>query len=327
MITDDYGRPVTSMRIQVNTTCNFKCFFCHMEGTGVHSEKMTPGEIERIVEIGHNMGVNSIKFTGGEPLMRNDIVDIVRRTRKHITGDISMTTNGFMLPVYAEKLKEAGLDRINISFHSLERESFQFITGTDSMDKVIEGIKAAKTAGIDPIKLNFVVLKEVNEDQIQRLVNLSALLGVRIQFIEYETTRENINSEDFQKYHVDLNPIEKEVIRSAVEVKHNILHNRPRYIVETENGYADVEFVKPMMNSDFCNHCTRIRVTSTGLLKPCLMRNDNYTDILREVRNGNSEERLINIYRKAVKGREPYWRENYEDSGEVLRTFQGYNGN
>ena len=109
-----------------------------MEGTGVHSEKMTPGEIERIVEIGHNMGVNSIKFTGGEPLMRNDIVDIVRRTRKHITGDISMTTNGFMLPVYAEKLREAGLDRINISFHSLERESFQFITGTDSMDKVID---------------------------------------------------------------------------------------------------------------------------------------------------------------------------------------------
>ena len=327
MITDDYGRPVTSMRIQVNTTCNFKCFFCHMEGTGVHSEKMTPDEIERIVEIGHKMGVNKIKFTGGEPLMRNDIVDIVRRTRKHIDGDISMTTNGFMLPVYADKLKEAGLNRINISFHSLERESFQFITGTDSIDKVIEGIKAAKKANLDPIKLNFVVLKGVNEDQVQRLVELSAVLGVRVQFIEYETTRETVNSEDFQKYHVDLNPIEKEVARKAVEVKHNILHNRPRYIVETQNGYADVEFVKPMMNTDFCNHCTRIRVTSTGLLKPCLMRNDNYTDILREVRNENSEETLTKIYVKAVKSREPYWRENYEDSGEVLRTFQGYNGN
>jgi GTP cyclohydrolase subunit MoaA len=112
-----------------------------------------------------------------------------------------------------------------------------------------------------------------------------------------------------------------------VDVKHNILHNRPRYIVETENGYADVEFVKPMMNSDFCSHCTRIRVTSTGLLKPCLMRSDNYTDILREVRNGNSEEKLTNIYVKAVRSREPYWKENYENSGKVLRAVQGYNGN
>jgi cyclic pyranopterin phosphate synthase len=327
MITDDYGRPVTSMRIQVNTTCNFKCFFCHMEGTGVHSEKMTPDEIERIVEIGHKMGVNKIKFTGGEPLLRNDIVDIVMRTRKHIDGDISMTTNGFMLPVYAEKLKAAGLDRVNISFHSLEREGFQFITGTDSMDKVIEGIKAAKKAHFDPIKLNFVVLKGVNEDQVQRLVNLSAILGVRVQFIEYETTKESINSEDFQRYHVDLNPIEHEISKSAVEIKHNVLHNRPRYIVQTENGYADVEFVKPMMNSDFCSHCTRIRVTSTGLLKPCLMRSDNYTDILREIRKENSEEKLTNIYVKAVRSREPYWKESYEDSGKVLRTVQGYNGN
>ncbi|MCL4341616.1 MAG: GTP 3',8-cyclase MoaA [Candidatus Thermoplasmatota archaeon] len=327
MITDNYGRPVTSMRIQVNTTCNFKCFFCHMEGTGVHSEKMTPDEIERIVEIGHKMGVNKIKFTGGEPLLRNDIVDIVKRTRKHIDGDISMTTNGFMLPVYAEKLKAAGLDRINISFHSLEREGFQFITGTDSMDKVIEGVKAAKKAHFDPIKLNFVVLKGVNEDQVQRLVNLSAILGVRVQFIEYETTKENIDSEDFQRYHVDLDPIEHEISKSAVEIKHNVLHNRPRYIVQTEDGYADVEFVKPMMNSDFCNHCTRIRVTSTGLLKPCLMRSDNYTDILREVRNGNSEEKLTNIYVKAVRSREPYWKENYENSGKVLRAVQRYNGN
>ncbi|WP_393971513.1 GTP 3',8-cyclase MoaA [Oxyplasma meridianum] len=327
MITDDYGRPVTSMRIQVNTTCNFKCFFCHMEGTGVHSEKMTPDEIERIVEIGHKMGVNKIKFTGGEPLLRNDIVEIVRRTRKHIDGDISMTTNGFMLPVYAEALKAAGLDRVNISFHSLERESFQFITGTDSMDKVIEGIKAAKKAHFDPIKLNFVVLKGVNEDQVQRLVNISAILGVRVQFIEYETTREGINSEDFQRYHIDLNPFENEISKSAVEIKHNILHNRPRYIVQTENGYADVEFVKPMMNSDFCNHCTRIRVTSTGLLKPCLMRSDNYIDILKEIKNENSEEKLTDIYLKAVRSREPYWKENYENSGKVLRTVQGYNGN
>ena len=322
---DSYGRPVTSMRIQVNTTCNFKCFFCHMEGTGVHSEMLSPEEIERVVEVAARHGVNKIKFTGGEPTLRHDILDIIKRTRKHISGNISMTTNGIMLPALAQKLKEAGLDRVNISMHSIDREGFQFITGVDALDKVVKGIRAAKSAGFDPIKLNFVVLKDVNIDQIPRMIELSSNEGVILQLIEFETVRENENSEEYLKYHVSLEGIEVYLKANAERIEYNSLHLRPRYTINLNGKKAVVELVKPMHNYEFCKHCTRIRLTSTGALKPCLMRDDNYTDIISGIRSDSGNDLLDDIFRKAVMKREPYWKEEDElkNSDKVLWINQG----
>lgn len=319
---DNYGRPVKSMRVQVNTTCNFKCFFCHMEGTGVHSASMSPEEIEKVVKVASKWGVNKIKFTGGEPTLRSDIVEIVERTRKHISGNISMTTNGVMLPKLAERLKKAGLDRVNISMHSIDREGFEFITGTDFLDKVIEGIRAAKKAGLFPIKINFVVLKDVNIDQIPKMIELAAKEDVILQLIEFETTREGEDSDEFLKYHMPLEGIEREVSKSSFKVVKNELHNRPKYSMETEDGIAEVEFVKPMRNADFCSHCTRMRLTSTGLLKPCLMRDDNYTNMIAGIRNGKDDGYLDDVFIKAVKKREPYWKPEDEIEGKdkILRT-------
>lgn len=319
---DNYGRPVKSMRIQVNTTCNFKCFFCHMEGTGVNSASMSPGEIERAVKTAAKWGVNKVKFTGGEPTLRSDIVDIVRRTRKHISGNISMTTNGVMLPKLAGTLKEAGLDRVNISLHSIDRDGFEFITGTDFLDKVVDGIRAAKRAGLYPIKINFVVLRGVNVDQIPRMIELSAREDVILQLIEFETTREEEGSEEFLKYHIPLEGIEKEVAASSFSVDRNELHNRPKYSMNTPDGVAEVEFVKPMRNAEFCSHCTRIRLTSTGFLKPCLMRSDNYTNMISSIRNGKDDDHLDELFIKAVKKREPYWKkeDELESKDKVLRT-------
>lgn len=319
---DNYGRPVKSLRVQVNTTCNFKCFFCHMEGTGIHSATMSPDEIEEAIRVASKWGVNKIKFTGGEPTLRSDIVEIVERTRKHISGNISMTTNGVMLPKLAQKLKSAGLDRVNISMHSIEHEGFEFITGTDSLDRVIEGIRAAKEAGLYPIKINFVVLRGVNEDQVDRMIELSAKEGVILQLIEFETTREGEDSEEYRRYHIPLEGIERDVARSAFRVDRNELHNRPKYSLDTADGKAEVEFVKPMRNAEFCSHCTRMRLTSTGMLKTCLMRDDNYTNIITGIRKGDSEERLDDVFIKAVKKREPYWKkeDEVEDKSKVLRT-------
>ncbi|MEM3675737.1 MAG: GTP 3',8-cyclase MoaA [Thermoplasmataceae archaeon] len=324
-VTDNFGRPVRSLRIQLNTVCNFKCFFCHMEGTGIHTETMNADEIEHIVRIARRFGVNKIKFTGGEPTLRPDIVEIVRRTRKIITGNISMTTNGFMLPTLAKPLKEAGLDRVNISLHSVEREKFQFITGTDSLDRVILGIRSAKVAGFSPIKINFVVLKDLNVEQIPSMIELAAKEGFILQLIEFETTREMENSPEFVKYHLPLEPIEAMIRKRALGVDYNELHKRPRYLVETEYGKAQVEFVKPMRNYEFCNNCTRLRVTSTGKLKPCLMRSDNYTDILSSIRKGDPERVLEDIFIESVKKREPYWKEEdaVEAQGEALRFSEG----
>lgn len=312
LVADNYGRPVLSMRIQVNTTCNFKCFFCHMEGTGVHSEFMTAEEIEKIVMTAHRWGVNKIKFTGGEPTLRRDIVEIIRRTRKHITGNISMTTNGIMLEKIASELKEAGLDRVNISLHSIDREKFEFITGVDAIHNVIRGIRAAHNAGLFPIKVNFVVLRDLNTDQISRMVELAAKEKFVLQLIEFETTRELENSEEYRKYHIPLDSIERDIAHKSVRVEFNDLHHRPKYLVPVEGSFAEVEFVKPMRNSEFCNNCTRIRLTSTGMLKPCLMRDDNLRNIISHVRNGSDEGELDGIFLASVKDREPYWKESDE---------------
>ncbi len=316
LVTDNFGRSVKSMRIQVNTTCNFSCFFCHMEGTGVHSESMTADEIERIVSVASRWGVNKIKFTGGEPTLRRDILDIVRRTRKYITGDISMTTNGIMLPKIAKDLREAGLDRINISLHSIEREKFEFITGVNAIEQVIKGIRAAHEAGFKSIKVNFVVLKNLNVDQLPQMLRLAAEENVILQLIEYETTRETEKSEDFLKYHIPLDSFEKDVASKSFKVEYNELHKRPRYHMNLEGKSAIVEFVKPMRNSEFCNNCTRIRLTSTGLLKPCLMRNDNLTNMISSVRNGKPDQDLDEIFIKAAKAREPYWKKEDEIEGD-----------
>lgn len=324
-VADKFGRPVRSMRIQVNTTCNFGCFFCHMEGTGVHTESLSADEIERVVETASRWGVNKIKFTGGEPTLRRDIIDIVRRTRKHISGNISMTTNAVMLPKLAKDLKDAGLDRINISLHSIEREKFEFITGVDAIDRVVEGIRAAHSAGFDPIKVNFVVLKDLNVDQIPSMIQLSADEKVTLQLIEFETTRELENSQDFLKYHMPLEGIEKVVASRAFKVEFNELHRRPRYHIDYGGKTAIVEFVKPMRNAEFCSNCTRIRLTSTGLLKPCLMRSDNYTDIISSIRNGKPDEDLDRIFVGAARAREPYWKkeDERESNSEVFWVSEG----
>ncbi len=296
-----------------------------MEGTGVHSEILSPSEIEKVVEIAVRHGVNRIKFTGGEPTLRRDIIEIIRRTRRHIKGDISMTTNGIMLPRLAASLKQAGLDRINISMHSIDRNDFRFITGVDALDKVIDGIRAAKEAGFAPIKLNFVVLKGINVDQIPGMISLCSREGVILQLIEFETTRENENSEEYLRYHVSLDAIEEEVRLRATKVEYNSLHLRPRYNIDVDDKKAVIEFVKPMRNSEFCKHCTRMRLTSTGYLKPCLMRDDNYTDIISGIRNNLEESKLDDILRDAVMKREPYWKEEDElkNTSKVLWVNQG----
>ena len=319
MLVDDFGRPVKSMRIQVNTTCNFHCFFCHMEGTEVNSFEMTAAEIERVVQVAAKWGVNKIKFTGGEPLMRRDIVEIVARVRKHISGDISLTTNGVLLVKKAEDLKKAGLNRVNISMHSIDRNGFKFITGVDALDQVKEGIKAAKDAGLGPIKINFVVLKDVNVHLVDRMIDFAAENDAILQLIEYETTKEAENSEDYQRYHYSLDPIEERIAAQALGEERNELHNRERYTIRNKGKPVSIEFVKPMHNTDFCNNCTRIRLTSTGQLKPCLMRSDNLTDILHEIRKENRESNLDFIFRTAVKKREPYWRETDVIESEIFR--------
>lgn len=306
VLVDRFGRPVTNLRISLTNECNLNCFYCHREGQTLNFEDMKPEEIERIVRIASQLGIKKVKLTGGEPTIRKDIVEIVRRIRPYVE-DLSMTTNGTTLKLLAEPLKEAGLDRVNISLDTLDREKYKAITGFDVLPQVLEGIdKAVKL--FHPVKLNMVCMKGLNDGEIWDMIDYAAQKNAILQLIEIEVPKEMENSWFFKKYFYPLKPLEEKFEKIAVEIKERQMHRRKKYFIPTDYGIAEVEVVRSMHNTIFCANCTRIRLTSTGHLKTCLLRRDDLVDIITPLRSGASDEELIGIFKKAVLMREPYWR-------------------
>jgi len=302
MIYDSFKRPVLSARVSITQKCNLDCIYCHREGIFEDStEEMTPEEISRIVGICAKNGIKKVKITGGEPLLRTDVIDIVSGISRLDFEDISMTTNGMYLKDYAEGLKENGLKRINISLDTLKPEVFKKITKGGNLDRVIEGIEAAIKAGLYPVKLNMVVMKGINDSEIRELLDHYSGDGVVLQLIELVDS----NREVFDRYYYSLDDIERELERNANDVRvRKFMQGRKKY---TLNG-SQVEVISPMHNTDFCAHCTRIRITANGKFKPCLMRTDNFVDFLTPMRDGADDEKLEELFKEAVDRREPFFK-------------------
>ncbi len=265
VLVDRYGRPLTNIRLAVTSLCNFRCFFCHMEGL----ESVTPQHadiryVEALATAARRLGVESFKLTGGEPLLHPRIVDVVHVIRS-LGMKVSITTNGYYLADYASKLAEEGVDHINVSLHSLHREVFRKITGVDALEKVVEGVKAASSLGLR-VKLNFVVLRGLNEQELDKLIEFASRYAYRLQVIELHPVGKG--GDVFSEYHVpDTEVIRKLAKRcSRVRVRRD-LHNRP--ILVLDNG-LEVEIVGPVGNWSFCAACTRIRAGPDGTLIPCL---------------------------------------------------------
>ena len=304
---DRFARPVTNLRISLTQECNFRCFFCHREGQRfLAKNEMTPEEIERLVRIASRLGIRKVKLTGGEPTVREDIIEIVRRIKPYVR-DLSMTTNGSRLKELAEPLARAGLDRVNVSLHSLKPEVYKKITGVDMLETVLDGIKEA-VKYLSPVKLNMTVMKGLNDGEIWDMIDFSAKTGAILQLIELEAPREMTETTFFRKYFYPLKPVEKELEKRAVKIRERRMHRRKKYFIPTDYGTAEVEVVRAMHNTVFCANCTRLRVTSDGKFKTCLLRNDDLIDFLSAMRNGASDAELVDIFRKAVLKREPYWR-------------------
>ena len=316
VLVDRFGRPIVGARISLNSSfhCNFKCIFCHREGIFKGSQIMTADEIERVVSILHKLGVKYIKLTGGEPLLRKDIIEIVRRIKSIGIDEISITTNGTELDILAHKLRDAGLNRINISIHSLKRWKFYLITGVDMLERVKKGIEESIDAGLYPVKLNFVILKDLNDGEISDLIEYSYKLGGGdtniIQLIELI----NINPKFYRAYHRPLDDIEEWIRKKAVSMRRRRLHNRPQYTLD--NGVI-VEFVKPMYNPTFCMGNDRIRITYDGKFKPCLLRSDNHVDFLKVMRNGGGDSEIIDRFIEAVNRREPFFKQEFDKSFNI----------
>jgi cyclic pyranopterin phosphate synthase len=291
VLIDTYGRAVTNLRVSVTQRCNLRCIYCHAEGERSPEAELSLEDIREILRVAAGLGMRSVKFTGGEPLIREDILDIVRAVPEGLES--SMTTNGILLAGYARNLKDAGLSRINVSLDSLDPECYREITGHDRLSDVLAGIEAALHAGLTPIKLNMVILKGINEDEVDAF--LKYVRGNRdliLQLIELMDLGSCTS-------HAEINRLEEDLAGRSRIILTRRMHHRRKYCVDG----AEVEVVRPRHNTEFCAFCNRLRVTSDGRLKPCLLKSDNLIDI-----RGKRGAELEALFREAVRIREPYCR-------------------
>ncbi|MGQ9513877.1 MAG: GTP 3',8-cyclase MoaA [Thermoproteota archaeon] len=304
---DSFGREVSSLRISVTQKCNLSCFFCHREGEGsISNEPMSRNEILKLVELGKKLGIERVKITGGEPLLRSDIVELIGDISGFV-DEVSLVTNGTLLSPIAMKLKDAGLGRVNISLHSLIRNNYCRITGVDRLEEVKRGIDAALDSDLRPVKLNAVVLRGINDGEIENLIDFASEKGAILQLIELQKTGDE-DEDWFQRHYLDLSSIEAMLSKEAKKVLERDFQRRRRYFLFRRGREVEVEVVRPTHNSVFCMNCTRLRVTSDGRLKPCLMRRDNLVEFVSLMRGGADEEKLIDAFKDAIRRREPFWK-------------------
>jgi cyclic pyranopterin phosphate synthase len=291
ILKDPYNRPVSNLRISLTSKCNLSCIYCHAEGETSPKEQMSAGEIREILRVAAGFDIRSVKFTGGEPTLRTDLPEIISSIPAGMES--SMTTNGTMLADIAADLKHAGLARVNVSLDSLNRETYRKITGKDRLPDVLCGIDSALDAGLVPVKLNMVVLRGINDHEVEDF--LAYIRGNRnliLQLIELMQFNDC-------NYHGDLDGLEGSLAKRATQILTRRMHHRKKYCLDG----AEVEVVRPLHNTEFCAFCNRLRVTSDGKLKPCLLRNDNLVDI-----RGTRGKELEDLFCEAVRKREPYYR-------------------
>jgi cyclic pyranopterin phosphate synthase len=306
-VADGYGRRFTGLRVSVTQRCNLRCPHCHREGQGRSEREMSPEEIGDIVSIAASLGASKVKITGGEPLMREDICEIVSAIRPHVK-EISMTTNGILIDGMAARLKSAGLDRVNMSIHSLSGDNLRKISGMDYLADFKKGLESASSAGLKPIKLNMVVLKGVNDGEMWDMAEFASGHGAILQLIELASDRSGCNNEFFLKHHYPLKDIEAYLAANASDITFNELHRRGRYTLVRDGRSTSVEVVRSMHNSTFCGNCGRLRLSSDGRLKGCLFDGYGSSDLAAALREGKSPDELREMFLETIKQRKPYWK-------------------
>ena len=302
---DTYGRVHRNLRVSLTDRCNLRCTYCmpHDFAAWLPSEhQLTTDELVRVIEIAVSEGINEVRLTGGEPLLRPDIVEIVSRINAIKNAPtLTMTTNALTLEKVAKLLVDAGLNRINISLDTLDRDRFKLMTHRDRIDDVFAGIKAAQDAGINPIKINAVLLKGVNADEAPALLEWALANNLALRFIEQMpldaggiwersslVTADDIYADLTTRY--ELTPCDGRGSSPAEEFLVN-------------GGPATVGIIGSVTRP-FCGACDRLRLTSDGQLRSCLFSLEEM-DLRTAMRNGASDEDIATRFRKTVAGKLP----------------------
>lgn len=290
---DGYNRTIDYLRISVTDRCNMRCRYCMpREGIPIKpsEEILSYEEILFIVKAGLPLGINRLRITGGEPLVRRGLLEFIGRLSALPLADLSMTTNGFSLPEMARDLMDAGIKRINISLDTLRRDRFLKLTGVDGFHRVWEGIMKALALGFSPVKLNVVILKDFNEDEILDFVQLSQEYPLEVRFIEWMPLGDGKEEDD---YYVSNEEIRERIIQNHEIFKAEGSGSGPAELFLQSGSKGKVGFISPL-SCNFCKLCNRLRLTSEGEIRPCLASDREY-DLKALLRGGAT---LLEVQRR-----------------------------
>ncbi|MGB6989123.1 MAG: GTP 3',8-cyclase MoaA [Candidatus Sulfotelmatobacter sp.] len=308
-LTDKFGRPITDLRISITDRCNYKCVYCRTGNEGALYGDLPFADYLRMARVLVGMGVTKVRLTGGEPLLRKGVVDFVRdlaqlRSPNQNGGeplDIALTTNGHLLADLAQPLKNAGLTRVTVSMDAVDPDRFARITRVpDGYDHVLAGIRAARRAGLWPLKVNCVLMRGFNEDQIIPFGMFSREEGVTVRFIEFMPLEEGRTWSPDTVVTLDEILTRMAEYRPLVEIPHARSETARRY--RFDDGVGEIGIIAPVSHP-FCGHCSRIRITSDGKIRTCLFSVWDH-DLHAQVQRGASDEELADFIRGVIQKKE-----------------------
>ena len=329
VLKDSYGRAIRDLRVSLTDRCNFRCFYClpHGEPPIAPKEQMLSyEEIEYVAEIFVALGIEKMRLTGGEPMMRRDIETLIHKLSafKPALKDLALTTNGYFLPDRAEGLKEAGLDRITISLDSLRRETFKQMTGADVLDRVLAGIAAAQRAGLTPIKINAVIVRGHNEEEVADFAAFARAHDVQMRFIEFMPLD---SGHDWARADV----VPGREIHARINERFPLVPVKVARGSETSTRYrfadgapGEIGIIAPV-TEPFCGACSRIRLTADGQIRTCLFSTVEHS--LRDViRSGATRTQVIEYIASVVLKKEPRHYINEPNFRQPARTMSFIGG-
>ncbi|MBS1853253.1 MAG: GTP 3',8-cyclase MoaA [Acidobacteria bacterium] len=305
-LSDKFGRPITDLRISITDHCNYKCVYCRTGNEGALYGDLPFADYLRMVRVLVGMGIQKVRITGGEPLLRKGVVEFIRELAqlRDLEGealDLALTTNGHLLPEMAVPLKQAGLRRVTVSMDAVDPDRFARITRVASgFDNVLAGIRAARRAGLWPLKVNCVLMRGFNEDQIIPFGMFAREEGVVVRFIEFMPLEEDrlwspqtvVTLDEIVKRMAEYRPL--------VEIPRERSETARRF--RFDDGVGEIGIIAPVSHP-FCGHCSRIRITSDGKIRTCLFSVWDH-DLHGRMRNGASDAELEDYIHGVVQKKE-----------------------